>query len=113
MQTTPLTPKQADDYRAAMQHAAARYIERHQAEHLHDDGLFDRTVRYLVSSLEVPAFMAGRLVHLAMSERLPKGRALVSVDLGTGVVLDNRTGQWNRPPLRILPDRFLAASATR
>lgn len=113
MQTTPLPPKQADDYQTSMQQAAACFIERHQAEHLHDDGLFERTVRYLVGPLEVPSFMADRLVHLAMSERLPKGHPLASVDLATGVVLDNRTGQWNQPPLRTLPDRFLAAPATR
>lgn len=108
MQTIPLTAKQADDYQSSMQQAAAKYIERHQAEHLNDDGLFERTVRYLVRALEVPSFMADRLVHLAMSDRLPKGKPLASIDLGTCAVLDNRTGQWDRPPLRTLPQRYQA-----
>lgn len=74
----------AKEYREAMQQAAAAFIERHQAEYLHDDGLFERTVRYLVTALEVPAFMADRIVHLAMSERLPTGRAWVGVHMANG-----------------------------
>lgn len=111
MNTFPLTSQQADDYRTSMQLAACRFIERHQAEHLQDDGLFERTVRHLVTSLEVPAFMADRLVHLAMSERLPKGATLVSIDLGTGVALDHRTGVKAHLPIRLLPHRFQATQA--
>ncbi|WP_252275193.1 hypothetical protein [Pseudomonas subflava] len=113
MQTTTFTQQQADDYLTSMQAAATGFIERHEAEHLHDDQLFGRTVQYLVGAMGVPVFMADRITHLAMSDRLPKGRPLASVDLATGAVLDNRTRCWLQPPLRTLPDRFLAASATR
>ncbi|SQC69684.1 Uncharacterised protein [Pseudomonas aeruginosa] len=88
-----------------MQQAARRFIEKHAAEHLDDDGLFERTVSYLVNSLDVPAFMAGRLALLAMSERLPKGLAWVAFDMAAGpdqsvrMVLDRRTGQFTRCPL--------------
>lgn len=111
MNANPLAPQQAHDYLSSMQQAAAGFIERHEAEHLHDDHLYDRTVSYLVNSMSVPVFMADRIAHLAMTERMPKGKALASIDLGTCAVLDNRTGQWNKPPLRTLPHRFLAASA--
>ena len=109
----------AKEYREAMQQAAAAFIQRHQAEHLHDDGLFERTVRYLVTALEVPAFMADRIVHLAMSERLPAGKAWVGVDMASGpdrtavLIHDHRTGINLLLPRRHLPGRFLAAPATR
>lgn len=113
MNRAATTEQHAEDYRASMQQAARGFIDRHQAEHLQDDGLFARTVRYLVNTLEVPAFMADRLVHLAMSERLPQGKALASVNLSTGMVLDNRTGQCGAPPPRTLPGRFQASPNTR
>lgn len=119
MNVAPLTQQQTDDYRTTMQQAAAAYIKRHEAEHLHDDGLFERTVRYLVTSLEVPAFMADRLVHLAMTERMPKGKAWVGVDMASGpdesrlLILDRRIGQTMLLPCRHLPGRFLAHQNTR
>ena len=60
----------ADDYRTSMQQAAAGFIERHQAEHLDNDHLYDRTVSYLVASCGVPVFMADRIAHLAASAAL-------------------------------------------
>ncbi|EME0887370.1 TPA: hypothetical protein NH848_000840 [Pseudomonas aeruginosa] len=117
MNVIPFTQQQADDYRTFMQQAARRFIEKHAAEHLDDDGLFERTVSYLVNSLDVPAFMAGRLALLAMSERLPKGLAWVAFDMAAGpdqsvrMVLDRRTGQFTPLPSRFLPHRFLAAPA--
>ncbi|HBN9641703.1 hypothetical protein ACM7TK_18780 [Pseudomonas aeruginosa] len=117
MNVTPFTQQQADDYRTFMQQAARRFIEKHAAEHLDDDGLFERTVSYLVNSLDVPAFMAGRLALLAMSEHLPKGLAWVAFDMAAGpdqsvrMVLDRRTGQFTPLPSRFLPHRFLAAPA--
>jgi hypothetical protein len=74
----------AKEYREAMQQAAAAFIQRHQAEHLHDDKLYSRTVSYLVNSLDVPTFMADRIAHLAMSERLPKGKPWIGVDMASG-----------------------------
>lgn len=117
MNISPLTQQQANDYRDYMQQAARRFIEQHAAEHLDDDGLFERTVMHLVNKLEVPAFMAGRLVLLAMSERLPKGVAWLAVDMAAGphqglrMVLDLRTGQQTPLPCRLLPHRFLATPA--
>lgn len=117
MNVAPLTQQQANDYRAFMQRSALSFIEKHAAEHLDDDGLFERTVGYLVNTLDVPAFMAGRLVLLAMSERLPKGVAWLAVDMAAGphqglrMVLDLRTGQQTPLPCRLLPHRFLAAPA--
>lgn len=117
MNIVPLSQQQANDYRTFMQQAARSFIEQHAAEHLDDDRLFERTVCYLVNNLEVPAFMAGRLVLLAMSERLPKGEAWLAVDMATGpdktvlMVLDRRTGLQTPLPCRLLPHRFLAVPA--
>ena len=48
--------------------AAKGFLARHRDEHLgNDQQLFERTTDYLVTSLDVPAFMAPRLAHLAMS----------------------------------------------
>lgn len=108
------------EYTASMQAAALGFLQRHQGEHLTDDGrLFDRAVSYLVNSLEVPAFMADRLVHLAMTERMPKGKAWVGVDMASGpdqsrlLILDRRIGQTMLLPCRHLPGRFLARQNTR
>ena len=71
------------EYRDSMQAAARAYLERHQAEHLADDGqLFERAARYLVQAMEVPVFMAQRLVHLAMSLPMPahRGQGQVAPD---------------------------------
>lgn len=104
------------DYRSSMQAAARAFIARHHAEHLVDDGaLFDRAVGYLVGSLDVPAFMAPGLVHLAMNEQ-PATR-WIGVDLAAGldatalVLIDRRTGVRATIPRRILPERFLAHAA--
>lgn len=67
MNPAQTTLQHADDYRSSMQVAARGFIERHQAEHLHDDRLFERTVSHLVNTLGVPVFMADRIVHLASS----------------------------------------------
>lgn len=119
METAKPNAQALDDYRTTMQQAAAAFIKRHEAEHLHDDGLFERTVRYLVTSLEVPAFMADRLVHLAMTERMPEGKAWVAVDMAAGPdqsrlpILDRRTGLVLFLASKHLPGRFLAHQNTR
>ncbi|HLT05851.1 MAG TPA: hypothetical protein VK019_12930 [Pseudomonas sp.] len=56
------------DYQEQMTHAARQFVARHRDEHLSDQQLYERTTLYLVESLDVPAFMAPRLAHLAMSE---------------------------------------------
>ncbi|MFU3873540.1 hypothetical protein ACM7HL_12840 [Pseudomonas aeruginosa] len=110
MNTVSLTQQQADDYRSSMQQAAAAFIERHQAEHLHDDRLYDRTVSYLVHSMGVPVFMADRLVHLAMTERLPKGARWIGIDAASGpdlcILRDHRINKSIPVPARYLPHRF-------
>lgn len=103
------------EYRDSMQAAALGFLQRHQAEHLTDDGrLFDRACTYLVRSLDVPVFMAPRLVHLAMTQLKPGPAAWIGIDEAAGadlagvVLIDNRTGQRAYIPRRILPERFLA-----
>jgi hypothetical protein len=107
MQPFQLTRKQLNDYRTGMQANAATFIDRHQDEYLCDDGLFDRTVGHLVNVWGVPLFMAGRLVHLAMTERLPKGATLVGVDMASSpdqcVLRDFRIGKSIPVPGRFLP----------
>ena len=56
-----------NDYQEQMTTAARQFVARHRDEHLSDQQLYERTTHYLVGSLEVPAFMAPRLAHLAMS----------------------------------------------
>lgn len=109
----------AKDYRASMQQAALGYLQRHQGEHLLNDGsLFERTSHYLVHSLEVPAFMAPGLVHLAMTQLAEKmtPRVIGFDPAPTGdqlvvFLVDLRSGERVPIPRRILPQRFLADSA--
>lgn len=75
---------QLNDYRTVMQSNAAAFIKRHQQEHLHDDSLFDRTVNHMVDVWDVPVFMADRIVHLAMTERVAKGSRWFGIDMASG-----------------------------
>ena len=84
MELAQSTAPQLNDYRTGMQRNAAAFIERHQQEHLHDDSLFDRTVNHLVDVWDVPVFIADRLVHLAMTERFPKGSRWFGIDMASG-----------------------------
>jgi hypothetical protein len=110
-------PEHAKEYRDSMQQAALGFLQRHQGEHLCDDGrLFDRASQYLVKTLDVPVFMAPRLVHLAMSElSTPKPVTVLGIDWAAGddhasiVLVDSRTGERAFIPRRILPSRFLAS----
>lgn len=102
----------AQEYRASMQRAALTFLQRHQGEHLTEDGrLFARAVSYLVNSLDVPTFMADRLVHLAMSELECLKRPVIGIDYGTEdetrVALVNFfSGEAVLIPLRHLPARL-------
>jgi len=108
----------AQEYRSSMQLAALHFLQRHQAEHLTDDGkLFERTVGYLTHSLEVPAFMADRLVHLAMSELECLKRPVIGIDYGTGgesraALVHFLTGEMVVIPLRHLPARLQPPAAS-
>ncbi len=119
------TINDAQEYRASMQRAALTFLQRHQGEHLTDDGhLFERAVSYLVNSLEVPAFMADRLVHLAMGELECLKRPVIGIDYASGpdetrvALINFFSGEAVLIPLRHLPARLqppaapLAAAAT-
>lgn len=85
MNTLTAPAGNAQEYRSSMQQAALAFLQRHQGEHLADDGhLFDRAVSYLVNALDVPTFMADRLVYLAMSELEFVKRPVIGIDYGTG-----------------------------
>ena len=123
MNTLTTTAGDAQEYRTTMQQAAQAFLQRHQGEHLADDGhLFDRAVSYLVNALDVPSFMADRLVHLAMTELDDKPRpAPIGIDYGTGdshtvALLHFATGETvlipcRRLPLRLQPPAALQAAA--
>lgn len=118
------TAHNAQEYRADMQRAALTFLQRHHGEHLTDDGhLFDRAVSYLVNGLDVPSFMADRLVHLAMSELECRKRTAIGISYGTEdatrVALRSFfSGEAVLIPIRHLPARLqppaapLAAVAT-
>lgn len=113
---TPISD--AQEYRSSMQLAARHFLQRHQAEHLTDDGkLFERAVGYLTHSLEVPAFMADRLVHLAMSELDCLARPVIGIDYAKGqdkgrvALVDFSTGEVELIPLRHLPARLQPPAA--
>jgi len=108
----------AQEYRDSMQLAARHFLQRHQGEHLLDDGhLYDRTVSYLVNSLEVPAFMADRLAYLAMSELDCLKRPVIGIDYAAGTdetrvtLIDFFSGEAVLIPLRHLPARLQPPAA--
>jgi hypothetical protein len=105
------------EYRSSMQAAALAFLQLHRAEHLGDDEqLADRAVSYLVRAMEVPLFLAPRLVELAMSELLRPD--WVGIDPGSNdqadiCLIDIRSGQRLLVHRRILPTAFLARFITR
>lgn len=118
MNTITTTAGDAQEYRTTMQEAARHFLERHQDEHLADDGhLFDRAVSYLINALDVPTFMADRLVYLAMSELDGKPKpAPIGIDYGTGdsatvALLHFSTGEKVLIPCRHLPLRLQPPTA--
>lgn len=102
----------AQEYRTTMQRAALGFLQRHQGEHLTEDGhLFGRAVSYLVNALDVPTFMADRLVYLAMSELECRKRSAIEIDYGTDdaarVALRSFfSGEAVLIPIRHLPARL-------
>ncbi|MEX5350716.1 hypothetical protein WCE02_05015 [Pseudomonas juntendi] len=64
--------------------------------------LFDCAVNHLVNVWGVPVFLADRLVHQAMTERMPKGSRWIGIDLASGpdtcILRDHRVGKsgWCR-----------------
>lgn len=113
--STAVSPQ---DYREHMQQAALEFISRHHAEHLGDEQrLFERGCDYLVNALEVPAFMAPRLAHLAMTQLAERpGRVIVAraaSDAERACLVNSLTGDSAFVPRRLLPRRLqfgLAAS---
>ncbi|BBN53321.1 hypothetical protein TRE132_14460 [Pseudomonas chlororaphis subsp. aurantiaca] len=78
----------AHDYRSSMQRAALAYLQKHEAQFLVADSdlLYDNCVRHLTTALEVPVFMAERLVHNAWAElQASKRLTWIGVDLAAGL----------------------------
>ncbi|MHA6126279.1 hypothetical protein ACX3YD_08770 [Pseudomonas fluorescens group sp. PF-1] len=104
------------DYRSSMQRAAFAYLQRHEAQYLVDsDLLYDNCVRHLATSLEVPVFMAERLVHNAWTElQVANQRKWIGVDWGSNPgctvvhLIDARAGLRYPVPARLLPQTLLA-----
>lgn len=107
--------QQTHDYRSSMQQAAFAYLQRHEAEHLVDsDLLFDRCIRHLTHALEVPVFMAPKLVHNAWTElQMIKKRRWIGVDWAVGTdstrvhLVDVLSDQRFPVPARFLPQKML------
>ncbi|WP_339439342.1 hypothetical protein [Pseudomonas sp. EA_15y_Pfl1_P104] len=107
--------QQTHDYRSSMQQAAFAYLQRHEAEHLVDsDLLFDRCIRHLTLALEVPVFMAPKLVHNAWTElQMIKKRRWIGVDWATGPdstrvhLVDVLADRRFPVPARFLPQKML------
>lgn len=107
--------QQTHDYRSSMQQAAFAYLQRHEAEHLVDsDLLFDRCIRHLTLALEVPVFMAPKLVHNAWTElQVIKKRRWIGIDLASGSdstrvhLVDVLTDERFPVSARFLPQKLL------
>ncbi|NWD70753.1 hypothetical protein HX870_24445 [Pseudomonas gingeri] len=103
------------DYRSSMQRAATAYLQRHADQYLADsDRLFDNCVHHLTVAMDVPVFLAQRLVHDAWSELHQEPLAnFVGIDWGVGsdatvvCLIDIRSGQRYPVPARLLPQRLL------
>lgn len=107
--------QQTHDYRSSMQQAAFAYLQRHEAEHLVDsDLLFDRCIRHLTLALEVPVFMAPKLVQNAWTElQMIKKRRWIGIDWASGAdsnrvhLVDVLADQRFPVPARFLPQKML------
>lgn len=87
------------DYRDQMQRMARAYLVNHQAEHLGDnDQLIERTTQHLVHGLDVPLFLAPRLVALAASE-LPALQPYQAAWLGWDIAAGADWTAGDRHPL--------------
>lgn len=112
--------QQTHDYRSSMQHAAFAYLQRHEAEYLVDsDLLFERCIRHLTLALEVPVFMAPKLVHNAWTElQVIKKRRWIGIDSASGLdsthvyLVDRLADQRFSVSARFLPQRLLGQRST-
>ncbi len=112
--------QQTHDYRSSMQHAAFAYLQRHEAEYLVDcDLLFDRCIRHLTQALEVPMFMAPKLVHSAWTElQVVKKRRCIWIDWANGSdstrvhLVDALADQRFPMSARFLPQKLLDQRST-
>lgn len=106
------------EYRAAMQDAALRYMQRHQAEHLgNDQQLFTRTVSHLQTTLEVPVFLAENLTGLAYGQ-LRAGAGQRRLDLkssseSVAVLSDPASGKSFAIPVALIFQHLVDASGLR
>lgn len=112
--------QQTHDYRSSMQQAAFAYLQRHEAEHLVDsDLLFDRCIRHLTLALEVPVFMAPKLVHNAWTElQVIKKRRWIGIDWASGsdssrvLLVDVLADKRFPMSARFLPQKLLDQRST-
>lgn len=81
------------DYRMAMQQAGVAYLKRHRGEHLAGDSKpLENLQSYLVQSLQVPRFMAGRIAELAITQfEDPEPVVILDFDLAIG---PDKTVAW-------------------
>ncbi|EIK64661.1 MULTISPECIES: hypothetical protein [Pseudomonas] len=104
------------DYRSSMQRVAFAYLQRHEAQHLVDsDLLYENCVRHMTTALEVPVFMAQKLVHNAWTElQVINQRKWIGVDWGNSPgstvvhLIDTRADLRYPVPARLLPQTLLA-----
>lgn len=107
------------DYRSTIRAAALTFLERHQGEHLGDQGQFiERTVNHLVESFQADKSMALRLTCEALGE-LAEINARQRVDLHASeshavVITDPVRGcAWSVPVYLIYEHLISAGRATR
>jgi hypothetical protein len=101
------------DYQECMQNAALAFLERHQAEHLGDIALLERTSNHLMSSFGVTELVAIKLTALAHIELLGIAyRQRLDLDYSTTTVVvikDPIKGVFWHVPVNLIYERILAA----
>lgn len=106
------------EYQDAMQGAALAFLSRRQGEHLENDQLlFTRTVQHLVGSLEVPLYLAEKLVARAYGElKAGDEHRLLDVDASStkvAMITDPRSGLTWAVPVHLIYDRIINAPDSR
>jgi hypothetical protein len=104
----------AQQYQDTLQAAALVFLERHQCEHLRDDGrLCDRAVQHLVADYDVLTQLAEKIVHLAfgnMTALFERQRLDVVSSTSTHtVIVDPSTGHAWSVPVSLIYERILNA----
>lgn len=107
------TQTNALDYQECMQNAALAFLERHQAEHLVDIALLERTANHLMNSFNVAEAVAIKLTSLAYVELLGIAyRQRIDLDYSTTtmvVIKDPIKGVLWNVPVSLIYERILTA----